>query len=420
MTTAQDAPDSATLDVAAGYLEQVTPMRDANGDGRDDLAVSLVNQAGRLRLLAFTPAAGHHETLTAANSVGAEDIYSGLTDVGDQDGDGRPDIAYDSIVRLSGGGSMSIDQSLPTCVPLEMLSAGSTLVLCSLEYKIAASLPDMNADGKPEMVAIYADPLPIESGRLNTTWHLDVFLSAPPPTVAGVEAPVQDASGITFGGTFTTAPNGPIRTLGARGTVTVTDPAGRTRGVEGNIVDAGQTTTRIQVRGAAAALRLTPGTPYTYRLWIENGRGLTAAAPRGTFVARGAPVAAAKTRHGKKLTGTRRADRLVGTSLDDVLRGLAGNDTLIGKGDDDRLDGGSGRDSLRAGAGDDTLIGASGNDTLDGGPGRDIFRGGAGSDRLHAADAKRDTVDCGAGRDRATVDRLDKVKHCENVIRRKA
>lgn len=418
-TTAQAAPETATLDIAASQLEQVTPMRDANGDGRPDLALSLVDQLHRRRFVSFTPAPGQHETLQAANSLSAEDSASGLTDVGDQDGDGRPDIAYDSEVKLSGGGSMSIDQSLPTCAPLNALSSSATLMLCSLEYKIADSLPDMNADGKPEMIAIYADPLPIQVGTSNTTWHLDVFLSAPLPTVAGLELPVQDGFGITFAGTFNTAPSGPIRTLGARGTVSITDAAGRDHTFDGDIVDASATTTRVQVRALSMLLGLIPGRTYTYRFALENGRGLKATAPPGTFIARQALTAKPQSRRGKKLTGTRRADRLVGTSLDDELIGRGGNDTLIGNRGNDLLDGGTGRDKLRGNAGDDTLTGGRGNDILDGGPGHDVLRGGAGNDQLRAVDGKRDVVDCGSGHDRATIDRRDKVKHCEKVIRRR-
>lgn len=283
LAAAQDAPESAVLELPVSYFEQATPMRDANGDGRGDVALSVVAST-RERMIAFTPAPGRHETVSAANSRAADTTYSGITDVGDQDGDGRPDLANDPIVALSAGGSMSIDQSLPTCVPLKPLPGGS-LVLCSLEYKIADSMPDMNGDGKPEMIAIYADPLPVEDDKVNTTWHLDVFLSAPRPAAGVVEAPVQDASGVAFAGTFITAPGGPIRTLGARATVAVIDPAGRSRTVSGDVIDAGAaTTTRVVLRATAAQLGLVPGTTYTYRLSLENGRGLTAAARPQTFV----------------------------------------------------------------------------------------------------------------------------------------
>ena len=102
-----------------------------------------------------------------------------------------------------------------------------------------------------------------------------------------------------------------------------------------------------------------------------------------------------------KKTGTRRANVLTGSVGPDLLRGLAGNDRLRGLAGDDCLDGGSG---------DDTLIGGSGRDKLG---------GGSGSDVVNAADHEKDTVDCGRGRDRATVDRIDRVKHCEKVKRKR-
>jgi Tol biopolymer transport system component len=129
------------------------------------------------------------------------------------------------------------------------------------------------------------------------------------------------------------------------------------------------------------------------------------------------------------LTGTSSADLLVGGAAGELLRGSAGNDRLRAAGGDDCLEGGAGRDamaggagddSLRGGAGGDSLAGDGGDDALEGGPGRDVHRGGAGADRIQAADGVRERVDCGRGRDRATVDRFDVVSGCERVKRRRA
>jgi len=43
-------------------------------------------------------------------------------------------------------------------------------------------------------------------------------------------------------------------------------------------------------------------------------------------------------------------------------------------------------------------------------------RRGAGSDKVVAFNGKRDTINCGTGRDTAYVDRRDKVKGCEKRI----
>jgi Ca2+-binding RTX toxin-like protein len=108
------------------------------------------------------------------------------------------------------------------------------------------------------------------------------------------------------------------------------------------------------------------------------------------------------------LTGTAGADLICGLAGADVIRGLAGNDTLCG---------GPGNDSLYGGSGSDRLSGNAGNDRLEGGAGKDSLAGGAGRDRINAKDGKRDRVDCGAGRDTATVDKKDRLRHCERTKR---
>jgi hypothetical protein len=49
--------------------------------------------------------------------------------------------------------------------------------------------------------------------------------------------------------------------------------------------------------------------------------------------------------------------------------------------------------------------------------GGDVIAAGAGNDAVHARNGRRDTVDCGAGRDTVWADKTDKLAHCE-VIRR--
>jgi len=113
--------------------------------------------------------------------------------------------------------------------------------------------------------------------------------------------------------------------------------------------------------------------------------------------------------------GTARADRIVGSTGNDVICGLGGNDVIAGGGGIDIIDGANGKDRLSGGSGGDKVIGLRGNDKLNGnagndrlggGAGKDVIRGAAGKDRLSARDRRRDVVDGGRGRDRATVDRL--------------
>jgi hypothetical protein len=103
------------------------------------------------------------------------------------------------------------------------------------------------------------------------------------------------------------------------------------------------------------------------------------------------------------------ADTLVGSPFGDRIEGRRGDDRLFGLG---------GRDCVTGGAGDDTLAGDGGRDVLSGGAGRNSYSAGPGRDRVKAANGVREVVDCGAGRDRATVDRRDRVRRCESVKRR--
>lgn len=128
-----------------------------------------------------------------------------------------------------------------------------------------------------------------------------------------------------------------------------------------------------------------------------------------------------------QLDGGAGADTLTGYGANDVLVGLAGADRIVGGGGDDALaggddrdnmDGADGNDSLRGGAGDDKLNGRAGNDKLGGDAGRDTFSGGAGNDTISARDRSVDRINCGAGRDKAVVDRTDRVSGCETVRKR--
>jgi Ca2+-binding RTX toxin-like protein len=108
-----------------------------------------------------------------------------------------------------------------------------------------------------------------------------------------------------------------------------------------------------------------------------------------------------------------------GTSAGDSVIGGLGRDLLLGLAGSDCLFGGAGRDRLIGDEGNDSLDGGPGNDSISGGSGIDRIEGGTGNDRISAVDRRRDTIDCGPGRDTARVDRGDRVKRCERVIRAK-
>jgi Ca2+-binding RTX toxin-like protein len=144
------------------------------------------------------------------------------------------------------------------------------------------------------------------------------------------------------------------------------------------------------------------------------------------------------------IVGTPGVDRILGTRGNDVICGLGGNDVIVGGGGRDAIDGANGHDRLNGsgggdlllglrgndrlrghggrdraggGAGRDRVLGGRGNDLMRGGGGRDRVLGGPGKDRLPARDGKRDLLNGGTGRDRATVDRHDRVRRIERVRR---
>jgi peptidoglycan/xylan/chitin deacetylase (PgdA/CDA1 family) len=99
--------------------------------------------------------------------------------------------------------------------------------------------------------------------------------------------------------------------------------------------------------------------------------------------------------------GSQGADSLAGTPRADTILGAGGNDTIFGNAGPDRLVGGPGEDRLRGGGGQDKILGGDGNDLL------------------LAKDAAVDRVNCGAGsKDIATVDAVDVVSNCEQIVGR--
>jgi Ca2+-binding RTX toxin-like protein len=102
-------------------------------------------------------------------------------------------------------------------------------------------------------------------------------------------------------------------------------------------------------------------------------------------------------------------------SLDDAANdGLSGAENIHS--DIENLTGGPESDRFTGSAGANTLKGGQGDDELDGGPGQDTLEGGENDDDIHARDGERDTIDCGFGQDSATIDVLDLVVKCEQVV----
>jgi dienelactone hydrolase len=120
----------------------------------------------------------------------------------------------------------------------------------------------------------------------------------------------------------------------------------------------------------------------------------------------GAKPTLLKGRCANRTIGTKLGEKLVGSPKGDRIKGGRGGDTILGRG---------GKDCLKGQRGNDRVAGGKGRDVVDGGSGKDQLTGGRGPDLIRARDHKRDVVGCGRGKDRAVVDRVDKVSGCEKV-----
>ena len=69
-------------------------------------------------------------------------------------------------------------------------------------------------------------------------------------------------------------------------------------------------------------------------------------------------------------------------SLQQIIQGTDGDDTIIGSLADDTIVGNAGNDTIYGNAGNDSIVGGPGNDTIAGGPGNNIIRGVAGNNVL--------------------------------------
>ncbi len=117
---------------------------------------------------------------------------------------------------------------------------------------------------------------------------------------------------------------------------------------------------------------------------------------------------------GKKVTGTKKKDKITWTSNKLWKKALtvkagAGNDvinfkksnyknTLYGEAGNDKIYGGKKVDKIYGGKGNDKLYGYAGNDVIKGGAGNDYIDGGNGNDKIYGESGKN-TIYGGAGND---------------------
>ena len=84
-----------------------------------------------------------------------------------------------------------------------------------------------------------------------------------------------------------------------------------------------------------------------------------------------------------------------------------------------RIDGTRKSETLRGGRGSEVIYGRGGKDKIRPRAATDCVYAGRGRDRVMARGGGSDRIRCGRGRDVAFVDRKDKVRSCERVIRRR-
>jgi hypothetical protein len=418
-------------------------LGDQNGDGRRDLGLIVGDNSAR-GWIAYAPAMGTSASIGQAGEADErgyafDSLIDYMSDVGDQNGDARADIGtYDRVYFTDLARATAAGESPPNGFFFRW------------EY-LQGPVADLNGDGRPELAV---------TGQSGGAAYLDVFDSISPARV-GEPGPVTADSGVDV----TTDVDVVTGAAGRRGSggvelsprLEIESPEGeRTVLPTYRIDDAVTDDPSVNLRLSGWFGRQAEAGTYRLRVSVGNGRGTRAAGPWRAFTfsrvnryvppddswpgswpdGNGSPqapplppdpVASLPTPSRPSsppsrpsttkdpriplatvFRGTAKSDHVKGKSIAERIFGLGGNDTIDGAGGNDFIDGGSGNDKLIGGAGDDDLIGGGGTDK---------FAAGPGNDWINANDGEREVVDCGTGKDVATVDTKDRVVHCEKVTR---
>jgi Ca2+-binding RTX toxin-like protein len=424
-----------TATTPAGPNAQKLSAGDLNGDGRTDL---VADRPANGDVAIFVRGTSAFDAPTFFDPDGGSGNNS-TPALGDLDGDGVLDLA---VPNQNGASANTVSIGLGTGNGT-FTAAGNVPVAAKPFW---AAIGDFNRDGNADVVT-----------SADTSNSVSVLLANPPTmTVTGSLAFGEQPLGVqTAEQTIGVTNNGPQRLhpgTVALGGANASDFAVSTNTCTGASVATGAACI-VGVKftpggnGARSATLSIPsnagGSPQVVTL---SGSGpQPPPPPPGLLPGRCANLKTG-TAVAETLTGTALGDRLLGLGGNDVLNGLAGDDCLTGGRGNDRLNGGAGKDTIKGdagkdiagggngadaltggagndrlsgGAANDKLTGSSGNDRLTGGAGKNRYSGGAGKDTISARNKVRETIDCGAGRDVAVVDRRDKVKrNCERVKRR--
>jgi Ca2+-binding RTX toxin-like protein len=435
--------------VALGGAGAQKPVAgDLTGDGRPDI---VAGRAGVGDVVIIKRTATGFDAPTTFDPDGPMGTANGRITLADLDGDGALDVAVPNTVGPQASKvSVALGNGDATFQPATHEPVGG--------FPRQVVSADLNRDGNPDLVTS-------NSGAGNVS----VLLATPPSvTITPSLAFGDQLPGVTSGEqTITVRNNGAPRLRPSTVTLVGAEPdqftvstntcSGANLGI-GQSCAVGVKFTPNGLGPRSAAVAITSNAAGSPHLVPMSGNGANPSGPTG----RACELDQNGTAGNDTLTGTAFGDNLFGFAGNDILNGLAGKDCLIGGpgndrlngGDDadtlegnsgndvasggngaDRMNGGSGRDRLSGGASNDTLNGLSGNDSLSGGTGNDKLFGSTGNDKLSGGSGKNtysagpgndtinarnrrvEKIDCGSGRDKATVDRRDRVKRCERVRR---
>ena len=290
-----------SLAVPGGQVETAIPLGDQNGDGRGDVALVAIQDEQRRLAVAYTGGDGELRGVPfpdpAHGAVAAMPVNPWILDAGDQDGDGRADLAADTQLLFGAGPGGAMKNR-------NRMGYWSYLGTDGL---IVATLADRNGDGRREIVSLRRGA--------GGAWLLDTLLSEAPPTVQAVEGPRITGRVLRFSGTFSTGWRGG-RPLEAAAAVEVTGPGGR-RSFRSPVVTAGSASSRFTVR--VPARRFLRGPRYRFRMLVQNSGGVPGASARRGFVLHGV----------NHVRGTRGRDRLRGTRWRDRIAARDGTRDVV-------------------------------------------------------------------------------------------
>jgi Ca2+-binding RTX toxin-like protein len=393
----------------AGGFESVT-LGDLDDDGdRDVLVGQFFNSlSARVQSIHYfiSGATGLEPVARPLPSTPGLDAVA----VADVDGDGCNDVvgAGDygrGLIHLgNGNGTFDAGHDLPELGYQN--PATST--------RVTMAVGDLTADGRPELVITDTLAHAVMVYRNASTPSGGACSDVPPTAHNDVATVLQDAGAAVIGVLANdTDPDG-----GPKVVASVTQP------VHGSVAI------------AAGGVRYTPDPSYcndpggardTFTYKLNGGSGASVAVTVKCTPPPPPPPTCDNPGTLPFTVGTPGPDVLVGTPGRDVLSGRGGDDCLFGRAGEDRMSGGTGADLLYGASGDDrlngnagrdTLRGGNGNDTITPGAGKDVVAAQGGDDTIAARDGTRDSIDCGAGRDKVKADRRDTITNCEFVKRR--